>query len=133
MKEMIKCSIQKNCLSESAFAALGMYKVRNEIVGHILKKERIPKEIIDMFRNRYKNFSKVFFKRDVVKCVKENCKKMVPKNSTEIEKIISKMVSLKEELKKVNTPLAKNHRKILRLLISCLRDFHKKFTQKFIL
>ena len=132
-QNMIKCSVEKKCMDENIVNVLKMYNLRGEIVYHLLKTGYVPEGYIKNFKIIYKEFSKVFFHKNTIECMKKNCKKNIPNNSKMISKSISYLESiLKKVEKRKNNPFAKNHIKIIKTLLSILYDFLKKFNKKYL-
>ena len=131
--DMIKCSIEKKCLDDSIFGALKIYEVRTLIVKCILNKQPVPDELIQAFYISYKAFSKFFFDKKTVKCMFDNCSKRMPTNLKLINNVLQRIEKLQENIaNKKSTPLIRNYRKVLKVIIKITKDFGSKYEKKYL-
>ena len=87
---MIKCGIQYNCISDSIIYVLQFIKLLDD---NICKKMRlnqnISPQLIQKIMEVYKQFSKRFFSKKSVDCMKKNCN--MKKNIPELTKLIKSL------------------------------------------
>ena len=87
---MIKCGIQYNCISDSIIYVLRLIKLIDDNIG---KKMCLNKRISPQLRQKtmdvYKQFSKRFFSKKSVNCMKKNCN--MRKNIPELTNLIKSL------------------------------------------
>jgi len=131
--DMVKCSLRENCLEDSIIGVLKIYELRSKIIDKVLRKEPVPRKLINTFAASYKVFSRVFFSKKTIECIFKKCKKYIPKNLKSIDRMINKIRKLKIALEKQKkTPLIKNYKIMINLLEAITIDFSIKFQKKFL-
>ena len=87
---MIKCGIQYNCISDSIIYVLQFIK---QLDDNICKKmslnQKISPQLIEKMMEVYKQFSKRFFSKKSIDCMKKNCN--MKKNIPELTKLIKSL------------------------------------------
>lgn len=132
-QNMIKCSIEKKCIDINIANCLKLYNLRGEIIYTLLKTGYLPENYIKDFKKMYKTFAKKFFSKEVVECMKNNCKKFSPTNIKKISNSISYLESIKKKIEtNKKNPFIKNHKKIIKTLTYILNDFSKKYQKKYL-
>lgn len=144
-RSMIKCGIQYNCISDSIMYVLQLIKLLDDTIGKKMRlNKKISPQLIQKTIDVYKQFSKRFFSKKSVDCMKKNCnmKKNIPEltkliKSLEIfingNKAISKGYKLKPIVKKYETnlePLEK-YIDVIKVLYKIVVDIDKKYKKFF--
>jgi hypothetical protein len=87
---MIKCGIQYNCISESVIYVLQFIKLLDNNIGKKMHfNQKISSQLIKKIMDIYKQFSKHFFSKKSVDCMKKNCN--MKKNIPELSKLIKSL------------------------------------------
>ena len=146
---MIKCGIQYNCISDSIMYVLQLIKLLDDNIGKKMRlNQKISQQLIQKTMDVYKQFSKRFFSKKSINCMKKNCnmKKNIPEltkliKSLEIfingHKAISKGYKLKPIVKKYETnlePFIKFITKyidVIKVLHKIVVDIDKKYKKFF--
>jgi len=142
---MIKCGIQYNCISDSIIYVLQLIKLLDDTIGKKMRlNQKISQQLIKKTMDVYKQFSKRFFSKKSVDCMKKNCnmKKNIPEltkliKSLEIfingHKAISKGYKLKPIVKKYETNLEPFNKYIdvIKVLHKIVVDIDKKYKKFF--
>ena len=142
---MIKCGIQYNCISDSIIYVLQLIKILDDTIGKKMRLNRkISPQLIQKTMDVYKQFSKRFFSKKSINCMKKNCnmKKNIPEltkliKSLEIfingHKAISKGYKLKPIVKKYETNLEpfKKYIDVIKVLHKIVIDIDKKYKKFF--
>lgn len=88
--QMIKCGIQYNCISDSIIYVLRLIKLIDDNIGKKMRlNQRISPQLIQKTMDSYKQFSKRFFSKKSVDCMKKNCN--MRKNIPELTKLIKSL------------------------------------------
>jgi hypothetical protein len=86
---MIKCGIQYNCISDSIIYVLQFIKLLDDNIGKKIRlNQKISPQLIEKTMDVYKQFSKRFFSKKSVDCMKKNCNM---KNIPELTKLIKSL------------------------------------------
>ena len=146
---MIKCGIQYNCISDSIIYVLQLIKLLDDNIGKKMRlNQKISQQLIQKTMDVYNQFSKRFFSKKSINCMKKNCnmKKNIPEltkliKSLEIfingHKAISKGYKLKPIVKKYETnlePFIKFITKyidVIKVLHKIVIDIDKKYKKFF--
>lgn len=146
---MIKCGIQYNCISDSIIYVLQLIKLLDDNIGKKMRlNQKISPQLIEKTMDVYKQFSKRFFSKKSINCMKKNCnmKKNIPEltkliKSLEIfingHKAISKGYKLKPIVKTYETNLEpfkkfiKKYINIITVLHKIVVDINKKYKKFF--
>jgi len=87
---MIKCGIQYNCISDSIIYVLQLIKLLDNNIGKKMRlNQKISPKLIEKTMDSYKQFSKRFFSKKSVDCMKKNCN--MKKNIPELTKLIKSL------------------------------------------
>jgi len=87
---MIKCGIQYNCISDSIIYVLQLIKLIDNNIGKKIRlNQKISPQLIEKTMESYKQFSKRFFSKKSVDCMKKNCN--MKKNIPELTKLIKSL------------------------------------------
>lgn len=87
---MIKCGIQYNCISDSIIYVLQLIKLIDNNIGKKMRlNQKISPQLIKKTMESYKQFSKRFFSKKSVDCMKKNCN--MKKNIPELTKLIKSL------------------------------------------
>ena len=87
---MIKCGIQYNCISDSIIYVLQLIKQIDDNIGKKMRlNQKISPQLIEKTMDSYKQFSKRFFSKKSVDCMKKNCN--MKKNIPELAKLIKSL------------------------------------------
>ena len=87
---MIKCGIQYNCISDSIIYVLRLIKLIDDNIGKKMRlNQKISPQLIQKTMDSYKQFSKRFFSKKSVNCMKKNCN--MRKNIPELTKLIKSL------------------------------------------
>jgi hypothetical protein len=144
-QSMIKCGIQYNCISDSIMYVLQLIKILDDTIGKKMRlNQKISPQLIQKTIDVYKQFSKRFFSKKSVDCMKKNCnmKKNIPELTKLIKslkifinghKVISKGYKLKSIIKKYETnlePLEK-YIDVIKVLYKIVVDIDKKYKKFF--
>ena len=87
---MIKCGIQYNCISDSIIYVLQLIKLIDDNIGKKIRlNQKISPQLIEKTMDSYKQFSKRFFSKKSVDCMKKNCN--MRKNIPELTKLIKSL------------------------------------------
>jgi hypothetical protein len=87
---MIKCGIQYNCISDSIIYVLQLIKLLDDNIGKKIRlNQKISPQLIQKIIDVYKEFSKRFFSKKSVDCMKKNCN--MKKNIPELTKLIKSL------------------------------------------
>ena len=87
---MIKCGIQYNCISDSIIYVLQFIKLLDDNIGKKMRlNQRVSSQLIQKTMEVYKQFSKRFFSKKSVDCMKKNCN--MKKNIPELTKLIKSL------------------------------------------
>ena len=87
---MIKCGIQYNCISDSIIYVLQFIKLLDDNIGKKMRlSQKISPQLIQKTMDVYKQFSKRFFSKKSVDCMKKNCN--MRKNIPELTKLIKSL------------------------------------------
>jgi len=87
---MIKCGIQYNCISDSIIYVLQLIKLLDDNIGKKMRlNQKISPQVIEKTMNVYKQFSKRFFSKKSINCMKKNCN--MKKNIPELTKLIKSL------------------------------------------
>ena len=88
--QMIKCGIQYNCISDSIIYVLQLIKLIDDNIGKKMRlNQKISPQLIQKTMDSYKQFSKRFFSKKSVDCMKKNCN--MKKNIPELTKLIKSL------------------------------------------
>lgn len=147
--QIIKCGIQYNCISDSIIDVLKLIKLLDDNIGKKMRlNQKISQQLIEKTMDVYKQFSKRFFSKKSVNCMKKNCnmKKNIPEltkltKSLEIfingHKAISKGYKLKHSSKNPHIsvePFVKFITKYIDVIIvlhKIVTDIDKKYKKYF--
>jgi hypothetical protein len=89
-QSMIKCGIQYNCISDSIIYVLQFIKLIDDNIGKKMRlNQKISPQLIEKTMDVYKQFSKRFFSKKSVDCMKKNCN--MKKNIPELTKLIKSL------------------------------------------
>ena len=89
-QQMIKCGIQYNCISDSIIYVLQLIKLIDNNIGKKMRlNQKISPQLIQKTIDVYKQFSKRFFSKKSVDCMKKNCN--MKKNIPELTKLIKSL------------------------------------------
>ena len=89
-QKMIKCGIQYNCISDSIIYVLQFIKLLDDNIGKKMRlNQKISPQLIEKTMDSYKQFSKRFFSKKSVDCMKKNCN--MKKNIPELTKLIKSL------------------------------------------
>jgi hypothetical protein len=89
-QSMIKCGIQYNCISDSIMYVLQLIKILDDTIGKKMRlNQKISQQLIQKTIDVYKQFSKRFFSKKSVDCMKKNCN--MKKNIPELTKLIKSL------------------------------------------
>ncbi len=87
---MIKCGIQYNCITDSIIYVLQLIKLIDDNIGKKMRlNQKIHPQLIEKTMDSYKQFSKRFFSKKSVDCMKKNCN--MKKNIPELTKLIKNL------------------------------------------
>jgi len=87
---MIKCGIQYNCISDSIIYVLQFIKILDDNISKKMRlNQKISPQLIQKTMDIYKQFSKRFFSKKSVNCMKKNCN--MKKNIPELTKLIKSL------------------------------------------
>lgn len=87
---MIKCGIQYNCISDSIIYVLQLIKLIDNNIGKKMRlNQKISPQLIQKTMESYKQFSKRFFSKKSVDCMKKNCN--MKNNIPELTKLIKSL------------------------------------------
>jgi hypothetical protein len=124
---MIKCGIKYNCITDSVIYVLRFVKIQNEISKKIMSNKNITLKLTDALKETYKQFSKKFFSKKSVSCMKSNCK--MKESLPDIDKQINNLdIIIKESSKK---PFLLKYIYVLKLLHKILKNINNKYRKNF--
>jgi hypothetical protein len=87
---MIKCGIQYNCISDSIIYVLQFIKLLDDNIGKKMRlNQKVSPQLIEKTMDVYKQFSKRFFSKKSVDCMKKNCN--MKKNIPELTNLIKSL------------------------------------------
>lgn len=87
---MIKCGIQYNCITDSIMYVLQLIKLLDDNIGKKMRlNQKISPQLIEKTMDVYKQFSKRFFSKKSINCMKKNCN--MKKNIPELTKLIKSL------------------------------------------
>jgi len=131
--QLIKCGIDHNCLNKCIFYTLQIYKIHLDIISNISSKKEIKKTLINELKNNYKEFSKDFFSKKTVECLKKNCNKHLPNIIEDIQKLLHKANYFRNQiLKHYRTKHNRMYLLILETSIEIIHDFAEKYKKKYL-
>ncbi len=129
---MIKCGIVNNCINDSLTYYLKIEKHRKKIIKNLLSLRKITDKQLNDLKLAYKEFSRHFFSKKTVKCMREYCN---PK-STNYKKMKKTMDELKSKIIATRTKMAvfgknKNYVKLMDVIFVILGHFSKNYKKFF--
>lgn len=131
--DMIKCSMNQKCLDDSILGAISIYNLRTDIINYVVRREEVPKKLIEAFKKTYKKFAKAFFCKKTIECMFANCKKTMPTDTKYLDKMIKKIDKMKKAIsKKPRTKIVRNYQKILTVLKNITKDFATRYNKKYL-
>ena len=130
--EMIKCGIINNCMNDSLTYYSKIVKYSNKIIHNFKSMRKITDKQLDDFKMAYKEFSKHFFSRKTINCMKKFCNLSL-KNYDKMKKIINDMKSKIISRKKMMQPIDKNknYTKLMNAILVILNHFCKNYIKFF--
>lgn len=130
--EMIKCGIINNCMNDSLTYYSKIVKYSNKIIHNFKSMRKITDKQLDDFKMAYKEFSKHFFSRKTINCMKKFCNPSL-ENYDKMKKIIDDMKSKIISRKKMMQPIDKNknYRKLMNIILVILNHFCKNYIKFF--
>lgn len=129
----IKCGIDNNCLNKCIYHTLQIYKIHLEIVSSIIGQKEIKISLIKELQETYKIFSKDFFSKKTVDCMKKYCKRNFPNIIEDIQKLLNKSNFLRNQI--IKHYRSKHNRIYIRILdvsIEIIHDFSEKYKKKYL-
>jgi hypothetical protein len=130
--EMIKCGIINDCINDSLTYYSKIVKYSKKIIHNLKYIRKITDKQLDDFEMAYKIFSKHFFSRKTINCMKKFCNPN-PENYEKIKKIIDDMKSKIISRKKIMQPMDKNknYTKLMNAILVILNHFSKNYKKFF--
>jgi hypothetical protein len=130
--EMVKCGIVNNCINDSLIYYSKLEKHRKKIIQNLLSLRKITDKQLNDLKIAYKEFSKHFFSKKTIKCMREYCN---PK-STDYKKMEKTMDELKGKIIATKTKMAlfgknKNYVKLMDVMFVVLGHFSKNYKKFF--
>ena len=125
--QMIKCGIQYNCISDSIIYVLQLIKLLDDNIGKKMRlNQKISPQLIQKTIDVYKQFSKRFFSKKSVDCMKKNCN--MKKNIPELTKLIKSLEIFINEHKTISRgyklkPIVKTYETNLEPLIKFIKKY----------
>jgi len=131
--QLIKCGLENDCLNKCIFYTIQIYKIHLEIITNISAKKEIKKSLITDLKNNYKLFSKDFFNKKTVDCLKKNCSNHLPNVIEDIQKLLHKANYFHNQiLKHFRTKHNRIYLEILETSIEIIHDFSEKYKKKYL-
>jgi hypothetical protein len=130
--EMLKCGILNDCINDSLTYYSKIVKYSKKIIHNFKSMRKITDKQLDDFKIAYKNFSKHFFSRKTINCMKKFCNLSL-ENYDKMEKIIDDMKSKIISRKKMMQPIDKNknYTKLMNAILVILNHFCKNYKKFF--
>jgi hypothetical protein len=130
--EMIKCGIINDCINDSLTYYSKIVKYSKKIIHNFSFMRKITDKQLDDLKIAYKEFSKHFFRRKTINCMKKFCNPN-PDHYDQIKKMIddmkSKIISRKNILKLIDQN--KNYVKLMDTIYKILDHFCKNYKKFF--
>ena len=130
--EMIKCGIINDCINDSFTYYSKIVKYSKKIIHNFKSMRKITDKQLDDFKMAYKEFSKHFFSRKTINCMKKFCNLSL-ENYDKMKKIIDDMKSKIISRKKMMQPIDKNknYTKLMNAILVILNHFCKNYIKFF--
>ena len=130
---LIKCGIENNCFNKCIYHTLSLYKIHLDILSSITSKKEIKPSSINELNNQYNLFSKEFFSKKTVDCLKKYCLNKLPNVIEDIQKLLHKANYFRNQvLKHYKTKHNRTYIFILETIIGMLHDFANKYKKKYL-
>lgn len=130
--EMLKCGILNDCINDSLTYYSKIVKYSKKIIHNFKSMRKITDKQLDDFKIAYKNFSKHFFSRKTINCMKKFCNLSL-ENYDKMKKIIddmkSKIISRKKMMQSIDKN--KNYTKLMNTILVILNHFCKNYIKFF--
>ena len=128
---MVKCGIMNDCINDSLTYYSKLEKHRKKIIQNLRSLRKITDKQLNDLKITYKDFSKHFFSKKTIKCMKSFCN---PK-STDYKKTMKSIDELKIKIKAAKTKFRlmnekKNYAILMDVTLVILVHFCKNY-QKF--
>ena len=86
---LLQCGIDNNCLNNIIHLTTYFFNVRTEIIKKITNNTRIEPRLIEELKEKYDDFSKDFFSKKTVACLKKHCSDQLPDVLTDFQKMLN--------------------------------------------
>jgi len=130
--EMVKCGIVNNCINDSLIYYSKLEKHSKKIIQTLLSLRKITDKQLNDIKLAYKEFSRHFFSKKTIKCMREYCN---PK-FTNYKKMEKTMDLLKAKIIATKTKIRlfgknKNYVKLMDTIFDILGHFSKNYKKFF--
>ena len=130
--EMLKCGILNDCINDSLTYYSKIVKYRKKISHNFKLIRKITDKQLNDFKIAYKEFSKHFFSRKTINCMKKFCNLSL-ENYDKMKKIIddmkSKIIYRKKMMQSIDKN--KNYTKLMNTILIILNHFCKNYKKFF--
>jgi hypothetical protein len=130
--EMLKCGMVNDCINESLTYFLKLEKHRKKIIQNLQSLRKITDKQLDGLKIAYKEFSKIFFSKKTVNCMKSFCKPTLTnygKTKKVIDEMKAKIIVTKTRLRMIDKN--KNYVKLMDTIFVILGHFCKNYKKFF--
>ena len=130
--EMLKCGIINDCINDSLTYYSKIVKNSKKIIHNFSSMRKITDKQLNDFKIAYKDFSKHFFSRKTINCMKNFCNPK-PQNYDKMKKVIDDMkkVIIYKKTKILLIDKNKNYVNLLDVLYAILDHFCKNYQRFF--
>ena len=130
--EMLKCGILNDCINDSLTYYSKIVKYSKKIIHNFKLIRKITDKQLNDFKIAYKEFSKHFFSRKTINCMKKFCNLSL-ENYDKMKKIIDDMKSKIISRKKMIQPIDKNknYTKLMNTILIIFNHFCKNYKKFF--
>lgn len=130
--EMIKCGIINDCINDSLTYYSKIVKYSKKIINNLNQMRKITDKQLNDLKMAYKEFSKHFFRRKTINCMKKYCNP-TPDHYDKIKRMIddmkNKIIAKKNILKFIDK--SKNNLKLMDIIYKILVHFCKNYKKFF--
>lgn len=130
-KDFVKCGLEKHCLIDSIEGALKLNYLKNKIVMYMTNFKMVPTELLKLFLKTYKEFSKNFFSKKTVDCLKTNCKFKKTSLKKQFEQTKKTILKIQKNIPTKKNNVVKNYVKVLDTMQKIIIHLSDKFEKKY--